>query len=61
MILDFIGCWVIEMVCKKLFASLEPRELVTRGRERREKRRAEEEIKRKEVEEREKVEGEKKE
>ncbi|OCF39299.1 cation-transporting ATPase 13A1 [Kwoniella heveanensis CBS 569] len=42
MILDFIGCWVVEKGCKYLFASLEPTELVTRGRDRREKRRAEE-------------------
>nr|XP_019003040.1 cation-transporting ATPase 13A1 [Kwoniella mangroviensis CBS 8507]OCF66501.1 cation-transporting ATPase 13A1 [Kwoniella mangroviensis CBS 8507] len=43
MILDFVGCWAIEKSCKSLFASLEPAELVTRGRERREKRRVEEE------------------
>nr|XP_019046656.1 cation-transporting ATPase 13A1 [Kwoniella bestiolae CBS 10118]OCF25586.1 cation-transporting ATPase 13A1 [Kwoniella bestiolae CBS 10118] len=43
MILDFVGCWAIEKTCKALFASLEPAELVTRGRERREKRRVEEE------------------
>jgi cation-transporting ATPase 13A1 len=47
MILDFGGCWVIEKGCKALFANLEPVELVTRGKERREKRRLEE---RKEVE-----------
>ncbi|KAI0056131.1 endoplasmic reticulum Ca-transporting P-type ATPase [Artomyces pyxidatus] len=47
MILDFAGCWIIEKVCKHLFADLEPKALVTRGRERREKRRAlEEEAKR---------------
>ena len=40
MIIDFIGCYLIEQVCKALFADLEPKELVTRGRERREKRRA---------------------
>ncbi|KAG8936656.1 hypothetical protein FRC02_000114 [Tulasnella sp. 418] len=39
MVLDFIGCWVLEVVCKYLFADLEPKEMVTRGRERREKRR----------------------
>jgi len=43
MILDFGGCYVVEKVCKKLFATLEPGEMVTRGRERREVRRAEEE------------------
>ncbi|WVQ79930.1 hypothetical protein IAT38_002031 [Cryptococcus sp. DSM 104549] len=42
MLIDFIGCWAIEKTCKALFASLEPVEFVTRGRERREKRRAEE-------------------
>ena len=42
MIIDFAGCWIIEKVCKALFANLEPRPMVTRGRERREKRRAEE-------------------
>ena len=43
MILDFAGCYVMEKGCKALFASLEPAELVTRGRARREARRAEEE------------------
>ena len=43
MILDFAVCFVVEKGCKYLFASLEPAELVTRGRERREKRRALEE------------------
>ncbi|KAI0045926.1 endoplasmic reticulum Ca-transporting P-type ATPase [Auriscalpium vulgare] len=43
MVLDFGGCWVIEKVCKYLFADLEPKGMVTRGRERREKRRAAEE------------------
>ena len=43
MVIDFIGCWVIESVCKYLFADLEPKSIVTRGRERREKRRASEE------------------
>lgn len=42
MILDFAGCWMIEFVCKRLFAELEPKSMITRGRERREKRRAEE-------------------
>ena len=39
MIIDFAGCWVIEKVCKHLFADLEPKPMVTRGRERREERR----------------------
>jgi cation-transporting ATPase 13A1 len=39
MIIDFAGCWVIEKVCKYLFADLEPKPMVTRGRERREQRR----------------------
>lgn len=43
MILDFAGCWVIEKVCKYFFAELEPKGMITRGRERREKRRLEEE------------------
>ncbi|KAI6127508.1 cation-transporting ATPase [Pisolithus croceorrhizus] len=42
MIADFVGCWVIEKLCKYFFADLEPKALVTRGRERREARRAEE-------------------
>ncbi|KAL4072457.1 hypothetical protein V8B97DRAFT_1959372 [Scleroderma yunnanense] len=41
MIADFVGCWVIEKACKYLFADLEPKALITRGRERREARRAE--------------------
>ena len=44
MIIDFIGCWAIENVCKYLFADLEPKSMVTRGRERRERRRAAEEV-----------------
>ena len=44
MIIDFIGCWVIEQVCKYLFADLEPKSIVTRGRERRERRRGAEEL-----------------
>ncbi|KAF8066823.1 endoplasmic reticulum Ca-transporting P-type ATPase [Lyophyllum atratum] len=43
MVIDFVGCWVIEKVCKYLFADLEPKPMVTRGRERREARRAIEE------------------
>ncbi|KAI0748843.1 endoplasmic reticulum Ca-transporting P-type ATPase [Fomes fomentarius] len=45
MVVDFVGCYVIEQVCKRLFANLEPKPMVTRGRERRERRRAEEEAK----------------
>ena len=45
MIVDFIGCFLIEQVCKRLFANLEPKPMITRGRERREKRRAEQEQK----------------
>ncbi len=44
MVIDFIGCWAIESVCKYLFAELEPKSIVTRGRERRERRRAAEEL-----------------
>lgn len=40
MLADFVGCYAIEVVCKYLFADLQPKELVTRGRERREARRA---------------------
>ena len=43
MLVDFAGCAVIETGCKFLFADLDPAELVTRGRERREKRRIEQE------------------
>ena len=42
MVVDFVGCYIIEKVCKALFANLEPKPMITRGRERREKRRAEE-------------------
>lgn len=42
MIIDFAGCWVIEIVCKWLFADLEPKAMITRGRERRDARRQEE-------------------
>jgi cation-transporting ATPase 13A1 len=43
MVGDFAGCAIIETACKALFADLEPAEMVTRGRERREARRALEE------------------
>jgi cation-transporting ATPase 13A1 len=39
MLADFAGCYIIEKSCKHFFADLEPKELVTRGRERREERR----------------------
>ncbi|KAJ9121558.1 hypothetical protein QFC22_002177 [Naganishia vaughanmartiniae] len=42
MIIDFALCWIVQKVCKDLFANLEAPELVTRGRERREARRAKE-------------------
>ncbi|TIB39582.1 hypothetical protein E3P86_01063 [Wallemia ichthyophaga] len=41
MVLDFTLCYAVEIGCKKLFANLNPPELVTRGSERREKRRLE--------------------
>jgi len=44
MVIDFAGCWIIELLCKHLFASLEPKSMVTRGRDRREKRRLLEEV-----------------
>lgn len=43
MVADFAACWLVEVTCKALFADLEPKEMVTRGRERRERRRAAEE------------------
>ena len=42
MIIDFAGCYIIEIICKALFADLAPKSIVIKGRERREKRRAEE-------------------
>jgi hypothetical protein len=36
---DFAGCWIIEVFSKYFFADLEPKEMITRGRDRREKRR----------------------
>ena len=42
MVLDYVGCWFIENICKYLFANLEPRALITKGRERRDQRRLEE-------------------
>ena len=43
MIADFAGCWLIEITCKRLFAVLEPKEMITRGYGRRERRRIAEE------------------
>jgi cation-transporting ATPase 13A1 len=40
MVVDFAGCFIVEVGCKYLFADLEPKPLVTRGAERRLKRRA---------------------
>ncbi|KAF7293727.1 Cation-transporting ATPase [Mycena chlorophos] len=45
MVIDFAGCYMIEVVCKYLFADLEPKDIITRGRERREQRRVLEEKK----------------
>ncbi|EPQ51606.1 endoplasmic reticulum Ca-transporting P-type ATPase [Gloeophyllum trabeum ATCC 11539] len=43
-IIDFIGSWLLEVVCRSLFADLEPKKMITRGWERRAKRRQEEEL-----------------
>ncbi|KDQ23371.1 hypothetical protein PLEOSDRAFT_62301 [Pleurotus ostreatus PC15] len=43
MVTDFVGCWLLEIICKYLFAELEPKPMITRGRERREQRRIEQE------------------
>jgi len=48
MVADFVGCWLVEVTCKRLFAELEPKEMITRGRERREQRRLAEEAAKKE-------------
>lgn len=45
MAIDFVGCWAVENVCKALFADLQPKPMITRGRERREARRRLEETK----------------
>jgi manganese-transporting P-type ATPase len=51
MVIDFVGCFIIEVSCKYLFADLEPKEFVKRGWERRvERRRLEEEAKANELE-----------
>ncbi|PFH48590.1 hypothetical protein AMATHDRAFT_76662 [Amanita thiersii Skay4041] len=39
MLLDLAGCWVVEIICKYFFADLEPKPMITKGRERREARR----------------------
>ncbi|KAJ3512145.1 hypothetical protein NMY22_g15418 [Coprinellus aureogranulatus] len=45
MAIDFVGCWAVEKACKALFADLQPKPMITRGRERREARRRLEEAK----------------
>ena len=40
MAIDFAGCWVIEVVCKHLFADLKPKVMITRGSEHRAKQRS---------------------
>ncbi|ODO09383.1 hypothetical protein I350_02983 [Cryptococcus amylolentus CBS 6273] len=50
MALDFLLCYVVETGCKALFADIEPVAFVTKGRERREKRRREEALKLREAE-----------
>ncbi|KAL5483440.1 SPF1 [Sanghuangporus weigelae] len=43
MIADLAGCWIVEKICKRFFAVLEPKEMITRGQERRLARRQMEE------------------
>jgi cation-transporting ATPase 13A1 len=43
MVIDFVGCWLVEILCKHFFADLSPKPLVTRGSERRIARREEQE------------------
>ncbi len=43
MIIDFAGCWLIEAVCKYLFADVQPKAMITRERERCDARRKKEE------------------
>ena len=51
MILDVFLCYIVEHGCKALFADLQPKEFVTRGIERRLRRRiAEREVRRAEIE-----------
>ena len=40
MSIDFVGCYLIEIACKHLFADLKPKKMVTKGLERRLARRA---------------------
>ena len=40
MILDYGGAWIAEIILKYLFADNQPKEMITRGIERREARRA---------------------
>jgi cation-transporting ATPase 13A1 len=42
MTVDFVGCWVVEVLCKHFFADLEPKKMITKGKERREQRRLQE-------------------
>jgi len=42
MVLDFVGCGIIERMCKYFWADLEPKAMITKGRERREQRRLKE-------------------
>lgn len=44
---DFVGCWIVEKICKYLFAVHEPKEMITRGWERRIGRRQKQEQERK--------------
>ena len=44
MLVDFGGCWLIEVVCKHLFANNAPKSMIVRGSERRERRRAEQAV-----------------
>ncbi|EKM53145.1 uncharacterized protein PHACADRAFT_163440 [Phanerochaete carnosa HHB-10118-sp] len=48
MVVDFAGCWLIEITCKWLFADMQPKAMITRGRERREHRRIAEAVEKKE-------------
>ncbi|KIJ31777.1 hypothetical protein M422DRAFT_783699 [Sphaerobolus stellatus SS14] len=50
MLIDLIGCWIVEILCKRLFADIQPKPIITRERERREKRREAEEFQRREEE-----------
>lgn len=42
MILDFAGCWLVEVACKFFFANLQPKTMITVGQDRREARRMKE-------------------